>query len=473
VKTKTLSLSAAAATVAAVICAVAASPPAAAAGEFYLDYGVFYRLPDYAPLLEVYFAVPLDILTPADEDGDSVYDFNVGVQLKRAADGAVVAAPVVAKTARVSADAPVKSPLSVGQLVLAVPPDEYVLTFGVGDLNSKQSHLSEFAVAVPAAPAEGPFISSLELASSMAPVEAGAVGEFVKNGLSIIPNPTKLVSDRGGTVSVYYELYRLPAAGGERGPALRYEILLASGKAAVKAERELATGAADVVRTETLDLAGVPPGSYVLSLKVVRPDGAALVSSRKEFVIYHEYAPEEVADIRDRFRPFSQEENKRVRKELSLVATPAELTAFDALPDEEKPLFVENFWQRRDPDKATPDNEFKNAFYNRYQYIQDHYSMPFREGVDTDRGRIYLKYGQPDQVITNPLGLPSQTDIDASSWQSKPFEAWEYLKTGGVDNQYILFVFVDVDGDGSYQLDSSTVPGYGRLIRATGPQTGG
>jgi len=210
----------------------------------------------------------------------------------------------------------------------------------------------------------------------------------------------------------------------------------------------------------------VPPGSYELSVRVEGRDGAEIASAKKEFMVYHEYSPEELVQFKGKFMPYSLEEEKQVRKELSLIATDAEMATFDALPADEKPIFVDNFWARRDPDKDTPANEFKNAFYQRYYYVQERYSTFFREGVATDMGRVYLKYGEPDQVSRSPMGMRSEVTIDTSTWQSKPFEAWEYFNPGGVDSQSVVFVFMDEDGDGDYEIDSSTVPGYGKLIRS-------
>jgi GWxTD domain-containing protein len=192
--------------------------------------------------------------------------------------------------------------------------------------------------------------------------------------------------------------------------------------------------------------------------------GTELAEARKRFIVYHKYSEEESAEIKGKFIPYSLEEEKQIRREISLIASEAEMAAFDALPPEEKPIFIENFWQRRDPDPETPTNEFKNTFYERYYYVQQRYSIPFRDGVDTDMGRIYLMYGEPDQVLSSPMGLRSEVDIGSSTWQSEPFEAWEYFEPGGTKSQYILFVFLDFDGDGDYEIDSSTVPGYGRPI---------
>jgi GWxTD domain-containing protein len=438
----------------------------AADDAFYFDYAFFYPRAGEKVVVDFYVAVPLERLEGVETAEGTTYDFNVGVQVTRRSDGVVVANRLKNKKACIPAAEEVRSPLSVSQLDVVVPPGDYRFEVGVGDLGGGSSRVSTLDVNVPGAP-DGPFASGIELASSIAPADADVIREFVKGGLTVIPNPTKLVSDGDGLLPIYYELYRLPV--GEEGKAsfvIVYEVSQLNGRRFVKVERALETAAPDVVRAETLDLKGVPPGSYELSLRLENRDGGEILRARKEFMVLHQVTDRELVEFKGKFMPYSLEEEKQKRRELSLIASDAEMAAFDALSAEEKPIFVDNFWARRDPDSNTSVNEFKNAFYHRYYYVQERYTTPFREGVDTDMGRIYLKYGEPDEVMRSPMGMASEVDIDTSTWQSKPFEAWEYFTTGGVGNQYIMFVFIDYDGDGSFDLDASTVPGYGRLIRS-------
>ncbi len=451
----------------------ATEPVVSTGADVFLDYAVFYQPSREEARLEVYFAIPLGLVTAASDGGGAVYNFNVGYELKGIPDNAVVASEVIPKTAMVETEGGVRAPVSIGQFILAVNPGVYELVFGVGDPSVGQVHLTKVPIHIAPPPETGGYASDLEIASSIAPEGGEVRGEFVKNRLNVIPNPTKIINDRDPRLPVYYELYRLPVGEGAGSFTAIYDVSQTNGRRFMKTERTIEAVGADVIRVDDLDLTGVPPGRYALNLTVTRSDGAKVAAARKDFVVYHEYAPEEIAGLRNKYTPYSQEEEQQVYKELSLVGTPEELAAFRALPPEEKPLFVENFWARRDPDRNTPENEYKNAFYTRYQYAQEHFSTPFLEGIDTDRGRVYLKYGPPDQIITSPVGMPSQVDVDSSSWASEPFEAWEYLTPGGVESQYILFVFVDYDGDGSYRVESATVPGYGKLIRATGSQTGG
>lgn len=452
-----------------IVCIAAAAAGALAAEVepgFYFDYALFYPTSGDTVWVETYIAVPLGHLTPkVSADGSEDYNFNVGVRAERASDGAVIANRVVAKAARIGPGEGSAGRLSVSRLGFGVPPGDYVLNIGVGEPEGGNPTVDGVNLTVP--PREGSIsISGIELASSIAPVEEGTEGEFIRNGLSIIPNPTKLVSDSDPVLPIYYEVYGLPPLEGEDGGlVLRYDVSQLNGRRFVRVERVLEGAEGDIARADTLDLAGVPPGSYELVIRLEDTAGTEIARAAKRFIVYHKYSEEEAAELKGKFIPYSLEEEKQIRREISLIASEEEMAAFDALPPEEKPIFIDNFWQRRDPDPETQTNEFKNTFYERYYYVQQRYSIPFRDGVDTDMGRIYLKYGEPDQILSSPMGIRSEVDINTSTWQSEPFEAWEYFEPGGTNSQYILFVFLDFDGDGDYEIDSSTVPGYGRPIR--------
>jgi GWxTD domain-containing protein len=86
--------------------------------------------------------------------------------------------------------------------------------------------------------------------------------------------------------------------------------------------------------------------------------------------------------------------------------------------DEERRYFVDQFWERRDPTPGTADNEFKNEHYRRMGYVSRFTSRSGMAGWKTDRGRIYIVYGPPDEIESHPAG-----DRQAAS---PPFETWLY-----------------------------------------------
>jgi GWxTD domain-containing protein len=119
---------------------------------------------------------------------------------------------------------------------------------------------------------------------------------------------------------------------------------------------------------------------------------------------------------------------------LSLVASSDELREIkDASPTMRKDAWS-RFWKRHDPTPETPENEFKEEFFARVDYANEHYSV-LGPGWRTDRGRTYIRYGPPDQVESYPINI-----------DGPPYEIWTYHKLGR------SFVFVDYDGFGRYEL---------------------
>jgi GWxTD domain-containing protein len=77
-------------------------------------------------------------------------------------------------------------------------------------------------------------------------------------------------------------------------------------------------------------------------------------------------------------------------EEVPYIISDDERKAFLSLAnDEEREAFIENFWQRRNPNPDSPENEFREEHYRRIQYANDHYAAG-KPGWKTDRGRIYI-----------------------------------------------------------------------------------
>src|SRR5271157_2943955 len=93
---------------------------------------------------------------------------------------------------------------------------------------------------------------------------------------------------------------------------------------------------------------------------------------------------------------------KWLNEDVRWIITPEELSAFKQLSnDEERDAFIEQFWLRRDPTPDTPENEYKEEHYRRIAYANEHFASGI-PGWRTDRGRIYIAYGPPDQIDSHP-----------------------------------------------------------------------
>lgn len=136
-----------------------------------------------------------------------------------------------------------------------------------------------------------------------------------------------------------------------------------------------------------------------------------------------------------------------------IILTQSEREAWKRLAtDDEREQFILEFWRTRDPDPDTEENEFKEQFYERVAYANEHFSSG-KAGRLTDRGRIYIKFGKPDSVESHPMGgayeRPSYEGGGSTS--TYPFEKWFYRYIPNVRSG-VEIEFVDPTGSGEYRI---------------------
>jgi GWxTD domain-containing protein len=164
---------------------------------------------------------------------------------------------------------------------------------------------------------------------------------------------------------------------------------------------------------------------------------------------------------------------KWLDEDVLYIITDDERKAFKALKtDEERDQFIEQFWLRRDPDPDTPENEYKDQYYERIQYANEHYTSGI-PGWKTDRGRIYVTFGKPDEIESHPSGgtYDRPTWEGGGSTSTYPFEIWWYRYIEGIGSD-IEIEFVDPTGSGEYHIARSPdekdallyVPGAGLTL---------
>jgi GWxTD domain-containing protein len=144
---------------------------------------------------------------------------------------------------------------------------------------------------------------------------------------------------------------------------------------------------------------------------------------------------------------------KWLDEDVIYIITDEERAAFKQLSnDEERDNFIEAFWQRRDPTPDTEENEFKEEHYRRIAYANEHFAAGV-PGWKTDRGRIYITYGPPDEIDSHPSGGAYQRPMEEGGGETAtfPFEDWRYRYIEGI-GQEIIIEFVDDCMCGNYEM---------------------
>ncbi|RPJ61153.1 MAG: GWxTD domain-containing protein [Acidobacteria bacterium] len=168
-------------------------------------------------------------------------------------------------------------------------------------------------------------------------------------------------------------------------------------------------------------------------------------------------APAQNPSPKDKLKALKQEESrdyfqKWLNEDALYLITDDERAVFEKLTTtEEKEQFVEQFWHRRDPDIRTPVNELKEEHYRRIAYANEWYTSA-TPGWKTDRGRIYIIHGPPDQVERHPAGGPyiRPPEEGGGTTTVYPFEKWWYRHMEGLGA--VELEFVDPSSTGEYRL---------------------
>jgi GWxTD domain-containing protein len=144
---------------------------------------------------------------------------------------------------------------------------------------------------------------------------------------------------------------------------------------------------------------------------------------------------------------------KWLDEDVRWIITDEERSAFKQLSnDEERDQFIEAFWQRRDPTPDTIENEYKEEHYARIAYANEHFPAGI-PGWKTDRGRMYIMYGKPDEIESHPSGGTYDRPMEEGGGTTStfPFEQWRYRYLEGI-GQEIIMEFVDTCMCGDYHM---------------------
>lgn len=296
-------------------------------------------------------------------------------------------------------------------------------------------------------------LSDLTLASDIRPSD-DKESAFYKNGLAIRPNANQLFGNHLRQIFYYVEAYNLPSVVSDAYTALVYiaEANTAAATAGLQKRTERDSKTPDVLVGQ-FDISTLPSGSYFLKVVLLNTDNEALVEQSRKFFVYNPDVQRELPAIAEvtyetsEFASMSEDEVETAYKRIDIIATQAERRRIRGIEDfDARKRYLLDFWQKRDPNPRTRNNEAREDFYKRVQYANERYTSGFSEGWETDRGRAIVRYGIPGNVE------PHLYERDTI-----PYEIWEFTNIPGEGQA--MFVFADRSGFGDFELIHSTVSG--------------
>lgn len=263
-------------------------------------------------------------------------------------------------------------------------------------------------------------------------------GELRRGGLFITVQPEPVLTPTTSNLFYYLELYGDGAM--TAGVAVRVLDLDGTQVIARPAE-DVAVPAGGGIAASGVSLAGLPEGRYRLAVVVTLPETTLTRTAAFRmagFATAQQAAQVARGGAEDFFATQTEAQLDTLYAPLLYIMERDERGVFEDLSLEGKRNYLRQFWARRDPTPGTVANETQSRYYNAIAAA----NREFAEGGGgnipgwrTDRGRIYLRYGPPDEVLRRPQA------------GTLPYEVWKYTR-----GRSVKFVFLDRTGLGNYQL---------------------
>ena len=385
---------------------------------------------------QLYWSIPAGSFAPFETLGTRMTRFRTVVRLSDSA-----GSPVLNEDWKNMAPMPSevelrkKNYLRLDQIdARSLRPGAYHLSFGITDLVSAKSGTLETDIMVPAIRTDRPALSQIELCTDIRADSAET--HFRKGGLRAVPNPGRIFTEAATVAYYYFEVYGLSGSAGTR---LRVSYNTANDSVSgTVVDETLSTAAAQAAKTGGVKLDDLPQGDYQLWAQLLDGHGHPLAAASADFTIKRN--PMAVMPGTERM----QEEQTAMEKEagqyyqrIEYLASGRQMDTYKTLDSIGRREFLRQFWKARDTDTKTPQNEALIEHVRRCAYADAQFSEHVSNGLQgsrTDRGRIYIKFGDPEESETKSMQMGS-----------KPVLIWRY--TGGQK-----FIFMDLTGAGRYDL---------------------
>jgi len=187
-------------------------------------------------------------------------------------------------------------------------------------------------------------------------------------------------------------------------------------------------------------------GKYKLFVEFVRNNESFAKAESNEFYVTNKEKNKKSANTVNKsvslfstlFENYTIEELNELFLKAQFISTKKESDLYNNLNDlQSKKAFMISFWENRNESET----ENFDSYMMRISNVNAIFSTKFAQGIKTEKGKIYMKYGECDDIYTSNM-----------SSETKPYEVWYYpnIQNG------IYFFFVDMNGFGDYKMIHST-----------------
>jgi GWxTD domain-containing protein len=311
------------------------------------------------------------------------------------------------------------------QVNFILPEGKYEVLLDLLDVNTQFKQSTSMKLKIKRNKSNHPNLSKIELIQAKQNVsDSGSI--FTKGDYDLIPSLIHQYGrDDDPRLQFYFEIYQ----GKKSRDSVVVEVSLRHFFRANQYKDTMTVffkGKDRINQFREIKLELIPPGEYELIVRLLGKRKRRLSIVSKDFKLTWSQ------------KAILKHDFKGIINQIELIANKKEIKLLKkAVTHEEKIKAYNEFWKRRDPTPGTNANESQREFYRRIYIANQYFTHLNCPGWKTDRGRIYISYGQPDQLEDFPV-----------LFETFPSQIWYYY----IGERYKKFEFIDQNNDGNYWL---------------------
>lgn len=417
---------------------IAGAQEAAEPMKVYMDYARF-RGDDQNIFVEFYYSIPQRSLSYVRDSAGLKAGADVTLTIAKG-DSTVYADRWVVPHVVADEQAIARSINLVGATGLMLRAGEYHARMVGRDLNNP-ARVDSVALRLPVTMIDKTklMLSDIELAASIR--QGGEGGQFHKNTLEVIPNVEAMFGETQKCF-LYAEVYNILATDERSDYHLRLKVFDAIGREVISREKPRKRLGESSVIVDNIVTTALKTGTYTVVLSLHDSSGTLQSSSGRKFFVYNQTLGIDSTMLGLQslaatgiFAGMGEDELDREFAWVKYEITDAEKTQYEGLNGADaKRKFLADFWRRR------PDG-YRKEYLDRVAFANRTYQNMGRAGYLSDRGRVHIMYGSPDDIDRHP------NEADA-----RPYEVWSYNNIQGG----VIFVFLLRQAGSEYDLVHST-----------------
>lgn len=397
---------------------------------FYLDYAGFNGL-NGRTIQEFYLMVFADQLLSEKNVINSNHQIKISALIKDNFGRSFYSNSWISNISVAAKDTVSKNLVIHDQWNVSLAPGEYNIIVELEELNYNKTGIVTETIIVNEYETNELEMSDIEFVSSF---NNTGNSQFKKGNLFIKPNSWRRYGVLNPILYFYFEIYNTQQIHDDS-LYIDYSILDLDGKHYREVSTSMLNSGSSKTAFHGINVSNIPSGIYDLVVDINEDGTKQKISKSERFeIIQPDYLI--LVSNSDNFFEISDNISR-------YIMTVDQYNIYEKLNGNLKVKYLDKFWKENDPTPSTDKNEYLQSIISRYNYVQENYSWAGIDGWKSDRGRVVIKYGIPDDVNRN---LFEENTL--------PYEIWSYRQ----DREF-EFVFCDLRSDGRYALLHSTKEG--------------